>query len=141
VKGKNRRQQDCILLFGKINRVIPGRAVFRFLIFFAKQDWKETKKSVIMVAGNGGYSVSRRKYGYTRNRRCTEMNDYNGNYYNSYNESNNEKTGLTSQQWFLLLFSFFLGVISVLTIDRVFLTEAPVSAAVHASSAAPCDKI
>jgi len=52
------------------------------------------------------------------------MNDY---------DDFNGKTGLTSQQWFLLFFSFFLGVISVLTIDRVFLSETSVSAVVYAA--------
>jgi len=53
------------------------------------------------------------------------------NVYNGYDE----RTGLTSQQWFLLFFSFFLGVVSVLMIDRVFLSETPVSAVVHAAAA------
>lgn len=78
-----------------------------------------------MVDCNNGVFLSADKNNeYPKSKECIEMNDY---------SDSDGKTGLTSQQWFLLFFSFFLGVISVLTIDRVFLSETPVSAAVHAA--------
>jgi hypothetical protein len=40
--------------------------------------------------------------------------------------------GFTVQQWMLLLFAFFLGIVSVMTIDKVFLSNSGHAGAVHA---------
>ncbi|MDR2761995.1 MAG: hypothetical protein LBB88_05290 [Planctomycetaceae bacterium] len=40
--------------------------------------------------------------------------------------------GFTVQQWVLLLFAFFLGIASVMTIDKIFLSNSGHAGAVHA---------
>ncbi len=41
-------------------------------------------------------------------------------------------SGLSSQQWMMLSFSFLLGIASVFTVNRVFLSDSPVGT-VHAA--------
>ncbi|MDR0391442.1 MAG: hypothetical protein LBH59_06020 [Planctomycetaceae bacterium] len=40
--------------------------------------------------------------------------------------------GFTVQQWVLLVFAFFLGIASVMTIDKVFLSNSGHAGAAHA---------
>jgi hypothetical protein len=40
--------------------------------------------------------------------------------------------GFTVQQWMLLVFAFFLGIASVMTIDKIFLSNSGNTGAVHA---------
>ncbi|MDR2344569.1 MAG: hypothetical protein LBE18_00735 [Planctomycetaceae bacterium] len=40
--------------------------------------------------------------------------------------------GFTIQQWILLVFAFFLGIVSVMTIDKIFLSNNGYTGAVHA---------
>ncbi|MDR1485915.1 MAG: hypothetical protein LBT09_13980 [Planctomycetaceae bacterium] len=40
--------------------------------------------------------------------------------------------GFTVQQWMLLAFAFFLGIVSVMVIDKIFLTNSGHVGAVHA---------
>jgi hypothetical protein len=49
----------------------------------------------------------------------------------------NKKRGFTSQQWILLMFSFFLGIASGFAVDKVFLNGQPSVALAHAAVAPP----
>jgi hypothetical protein len=40
--------------------------------------------------------------------------------------------GFTVQQWMLLAFAFFLGIASVMTIDKVFISNSGHTGALHA---------
>ncbi|MDR2641939.1 MAG: hypothetical protein LBC74_04020 [Planctomycetaceae bacterium] len=42
--------------------------------------------------------------------------------------------GFTVQQWVLLVFAFFLGIASVMTVDKIFLTNSSHVGTVHAGA-------
>ena len=48
-----------------------------------------------------------------------------------------EQSGLSTQQWMLLTFSFLLGIAAVFTVDKVFLSPSATSGTVHAAVASP----
>ncbi len=48
-----------------------------------------------------------------------------------------EQHGLTKQQWILLTFSFVLGIVSVFTVDKVFLSGASTQQTAQAAVSAP----
>jgi hypothetical protein len=44
---------------------------------------------------------------------------------------------LTIQQWFVLVFSFLLGIAAVLTVDKLFIADSAPVGSVHAAVAHP----
>ena len=48
-----------------------------------------------------------------------------------------QNRGFTAQQWVMLLFSFVLGIASVLTVDKVFLSHSPSAGTVQAAVSQP----
>lgn len=56
---------------------------------------------------------------------------------NSTSPKTNEQNGFTMQQWILLAFSFILGIVSVFTVDKVFLSGSTPERSVQAAVSHP----